>query len=91
MGGVVLSSDGTITNFFEKGTSGSGLINAGIYRINYEAFRGVNESIFSLESRIFPSLCAEGSLHGTILNGKFIDIGVPEDYKLFCDTYHEYL
>ena len=34
----------------------------------------------SLEAEIFPRLAKTGRIRGTVLDGYFIDIGVPEDY-----------
>ena len=90
-GGVDVSSEGLVTQFIEKGSSGSGLINAGIYRVGINAFEGVSETTFSFETQVLPSLCKQRHLSGEILSGKFIDIGVPEDYKLFCDQYQEFI
>lgn len=35
----------------------------------------------SLEAEIFPRLAKSGRVRGTVLDGYFIDIGVPEDYR----------
>ncbi len=86
-GGVDISRDGLITRFIEKGCLDSGLINAGFYRISIDAFTGIDSTIFSFEKLILPSICQKSRLRGVLLNGKFIDIGVPDDYKLFCDQY----
>lgn len=90
-GGVDITSEGLVTQFIEKGSSGGGLINAGIYRVGINAFEGVCEVAFSFETQVLPSLSKQHYLSGEILSGKFIDIGVPEDYKLFCDQYQEFI
>jgi D-glycero-alpha-D-manno-heptose 1-phosphate guanylyltransferase len=90
-GGVEISSEGLVTQFFEKGCTGGGLINAGIYRVGINIFEGVDATAFSFETEVLPSLCNQRRLSGAVLGGKFIDIGVPEDYKLFCDQYQEFV
>lgn len=90
-GGVNLSSKGLVNQFIEKGSRGGGLINAGIYRVGISAFEGIDEAAFSFETRVLPSLIKQRCISGAILSGKFIDIGVPEDYKLFCDQYQEFI
>lgn len=89
-GGVEISPEGLVTKFIEKGCVGGGLINAGIYRIGVDAFQGVNEKTFSFETRILPSLCHTKSVSGVLIGGKFIDIGIPEDYRLFCEQYTQF-
>jgi D-glycero-alpha-D-manno-heptose 1-phosphate guanylyltransferase len=80
--------DGLLTGFFEKGTSGRGLINAGLYSIESKAFdlmRGLKT--FSLETDLLPKLVNIGSVSVEKIDGFFIDIGIPEDYKKFCGFY----
>lgn len=90
-GGVDVSSKGLVTQFIEKGSRGGGLINAGIYRVGINAFAEFDEPAFSFETRVLPSLINQCCISGAILGGKFVDIGVPEDYKLFCDQYQEFI
>lgn len=76
--GFVTVEEGRVSQFDEKGRSGSGLINAGIYLIH----RSVIESIepnrkVSLESEIFPRLVHDRVLNGIELAGYFLDIGLP--------------
>jgi D-glycero-alpha-D-manno-heptose 1-phosphate guanylyltransferase len=84
-GGVVLGEHGRIAGFEPKGAHGVGLINAGLYRVHRRAFddQTVGRS-FSLESETLPARVAEGSVTAVPLEGQFIDIGVPEDYRRFC-------
>ena len=39
---------------------------------------------FSMETQVMPLLMAAGALHAAALQGEFIDIRVPEDYRRFC-------
>jgi D-glycero-alpha-D-manno-heptose 1-phosphate guanylyltransferase len=78
-GGVVLS-EGWITEFTEKGQSGPGWINAGVYVLNRD-FPWSNHlpSKFSFErDLLFPCL---HQLRPAAFpcSGYFLDIGVPED------------
>jgi len=81
-GAVQVDQQGRITDFVEKGAlAGAGSINAGIYLLK----RAVIESVpaagaVSLEKEVIPELIGAG-LFGFRTRGRFIDIGVPEDYK----------
>ena len=75
---------------YKPKSKGSGLINAGIYHLNPEVFKGIkNNSFVSLEDDIFPDLSSSGKLNGIILDGNFIDIGVPKDYTRYCEWIEE--
>lgn len=77
-----------VKEFIAKGEGTPGLINAGFYRIRKSIFesRNVGDS-FSLEIDMFPALIAKDNISVAILNGEFIDIGVPEDYYKFKTRY----
>ena len=90
-GGIEVDQENHVINFLEKGQSGSGQINAGLYRIGIKAFADQLTSIFSLEKVIMPRLVADRSLQAHELAGPFIDIGVPDDYYLFSNTYQSYI
>lgn len=67
--------------FVEKGVVGSGLINAGCYAL----MRGQLDCFpvaqsFSLEVDFLSHAINRGEFDVFTTNGKFIDIGVPEDY-----------
>jgi len=79
-GRVEIDSDGAVESFSEKGESGPGLINAGVYVFH----RSVVEAIpggraVSLERETFPSLIG-GRFYGEPGAFAFIDIGIPESY-----------
>jgi D-glycero-alpha-D-manno-heptose 1-phosphate guanylyltransferase len=63
----------------------AGWINAGLYHLNSELFRNFDESPMSLERELFPTLVERGALNVVCGTGKFLDIGVPDDYFKFCD------
>jgi D-glycero-alpha-D-manno-heptose 1-phosphate guanylyltransferase len=87
-GGVAFEGSGLVAGFLPKGAEGSGPINAGFYRLQRSAFDGwhVGDK-FSLELDVLPGLVAAGAVHATPLDGTFIDIGVPEDYRRFGERY----
>lgn len=79
--GRLLEDDGIACGFTEKGTSGPGLINAGCYVLN----RGQLDSFplfekFSFETDYLVGAVAKGEFDVFVTSGRFIDIGVPEDY-----------
>ena len=78
--GVVALEGERVMAFGERPHTASGvLVNAGIYLLD----RGVVDDLTpasSLENDILPRLAARGALRGTVAEGYFRDIGVPEDY-----------
>lgn len=80
-GGVALAPDGRVEGFIEKGDTGAGLINAGVYLLRRKAFADeIRNGAFSLETRLFPHLARQGELWGWPGADAFIDIGTPESY-----------
>jgi D-glycero-alpha-D-manno-heptose 1-phosphate guanylyltransferase len=79
--GKVEMSGGRVIAFREKGVSGVGLINAGCYvlpRNAVDAFPpGKN---FSFETEYLAKELHRIYFDGFLTSGRFIDIGVPEDY-----------
>lgn len=88
-GTVDMDVGGRVEAFREKGISGPGLINAGIYRLRKKALARFAGAV-SLEREILPVLAAEGRLRAVLGDGPFIDIGVPEDLTR-ARTEHERL
>ena len=80
-GTLDICSDGVIRSFFEKAPCSDGLINGGTYLIRRDALLG-EPDVFSLENDWFSRVVTEGSLSAVVVEGGFIDIGVPEDYEL---------
>ena len=84
-GTIKLNRLSRIIKFEEKeGLIKPGIINAGVYRFKKDIFENYHKEIFSIEKDLFPKLVNEKKLYGSFLNTNFIDIGIPEDYKLFC-------
>lgn len=90
-GGVAVDVEQRVTAFLEKGHTGAGLINAGLYRIHRHAFDCEAQGAFSIETQVMPRLVANGVLQARELAGPFIDIGVPDDYHLFATRVHYYV
>jgi D-glycero-alpha-D-manno-heptose 1-phosphate guanylyltransferase len=82
-GGVNLNVDGKILSFTEKGVNGGGFINCGHYRIHRSAFELINLDSFSMELDILPILLEKELVKSCQINGRFIDIGIPKDYREF--------
>ena len=81
--GRVEMHEGRISAFREKGMSGAGLINAGCYVLPNDALDGfpLGQS-FSLETEYFIPNLQRVWFDGFVTYGRFIDIGVPDDYAL---------
>jgi D-glycero-alpha-D-manno-heptose 1-phosphate guanylyltransferase len=85
-GSVRVDTDNRIVAFEEKRHTGKpGLINAGIYMLKRDIFNTVEQNkIISMEKELLPAFMRnfKNEICGYITNGKFIDIGVPETYKI---------
>lgn len=82
-GRVELAPDGSgrIAGFTEKGRTGEGLINAGVYLLRPGALAGLAPgAAASIETDVFPALAASGRLMGHSAEGGLLDIGTPESY-----------
>jgi len=83
-GNVVMNELGEVISFGEKQNQANGNINAGIYILNRSVLASIPPGTISFEKEILPELIHKG-LFGSMQQGFFIDIGVPEDYKKFKD------
>lgn len=82
--GIELNDDATITSF-ESATGTSRLANGGVYLMDRDLFVslpwGKGEKL-SLENDLFKHFHRSGrNIRGFVCTGRFIDIGVPEDYR----------
>ncbi len=78
--GVVDFADGVVSAFRERPPAGSaGTINGGVYLFNRSLVDHLRPAC-SLESEVMPALAAAGRLRGTLGEGYFRDIGVPDDF-----------
>ncbi len=79
--GAVVLENGRIKAFEEKTFREKCLINAGVYLLSSRIFAGkAQDEPFSFEKDFLEPKVKEGFFHGTVSEGFFIDIGVPEDY-----------
>ncbi|MEN3009339.1 HAD-IIIA family hydrolase [Pseudothermotoga sp.] len=87
-GFVEIDEEYKVKKFVEKGYLPAdrvdGYINGGIYyfkkSVRKQFFENYNGEALSLETQILPALVAQTELYGLPMGGKFIDIGVAEDY-----------
>lgn len=85
-GRVQVDHQFSITAFYEKSrVSGMGWINAGLCHLDARFFQSWDHEPYLLEQVSFPAMAAEGLLKAVVLDTEFIDIGIPEDYRKFCD------
>lgn len=81
--GKVEMRDGRIVDFLEKGLSGPGLINVGCYVLPKAALEDFPlKKPFSIETEYFMRSLQRIWFDGFVTRGRFIDIGVPDDYAL---------
>ena len=82
-GALDVASDGCLRKFLEKGHSGPGLINAGVYLFSTEMLKNTlpRTTTFSLEKDYFPDLAAGKRLFVFVTNAELLDIGTPESFE----------
>ncbi|MFN9030640.1 MAG: nucleotidyltransferase family protein [Betaproteobacteria bacterium] len=81
-GAVEVTPSGRILRFAEKGERRSGSINGGVYVIDKSLFEQFDSlRVFSFEADFLAPKCAEIKPLAFRSGGRFIDIGVPEDYS----------
>lgn len=79
--GKVITQDDLIAGFKEKGETGPGLINAGVYLLQPDLFSQFNlPEVFSFEQDFLIRYLDKLQPGFFIANDYFIDIGIPEDY-----------
>jgi NDP-sugar pyrophosphorylase family protein len=85
-GCVLMDTDCRVSGFLEKGHGGPGPINAGFYRVHADAF-GSDPTLtaFSFETATLPMLAQRRALAACRIEATFIDIGVPSEYRRFCE------
>ncbi|MGH2509514.1 MAG: nucleotidyltransferase family protein [Ktedonobacteraceae bacterium] len=79
--GRVEVKNGRVQSFLEKGASGAGYINAGVYMLSRHSFDSVQLSRrFSFETDYLAPFVNQLAPLAYPANGYFIDIGIPESY-----------
>lgn len=85
-GAVGIDGQGRIATFDSHARApGRTLINGGVYLAEQAAFAGMapeSDAPVSLEEQLYSRMLAAGRrLYGLVSSGRFIDIGIPEDYR----------
>ncbi|WP_107037601.1 HAD-IIIA family hydrolase [Brumimicrobium mesophilum] len=81
-GTVNLDANSRITNFIEKQPIKEGIINAGLYIFNVKTFIERKwPQKFSVERDYFEAYVKEVKMLGFLMNGYFLDIGIPADFQ----------
>lgn len=82
-GAVETAPDRRITRFLEKGRTGPGWINAGVYVIERSGVADIPGGVVSLEREVFPRWMERAGGRGVCgwpTEAYFVDIGLPDDY-----------
>ncbi len=79
--GCIVLEYSNILEMKEKGISGAGLINGGIYFLAKCSLSMLPQGISSIEEDFIPLLIAKGCIEGREYSGFFLDIGVPADFN----------
>jgi len=77
--GAVAIEEGKITRFAEKGSTGPGLISAGLYAFTHKHLNSFERCPCSFETDIAPVLAGRNCMAAVPMNGPFIDIGTPRN------------
>jgi len=79
--GAVRCQDGVVVGYAEKGGSGPGLINAGVYILDTDLFRRFGlKPPFSFETELLQARVTQLRPTAFITDAYFIDIGVEQDF-----------
>ena len=80
--GAVNWNGDLVTGFREKAPCADGLINGGIYAVDRSQLdMALYPKVFSFEKEVLEPLSDLFLVAGRVMDGYFIDIGVPEDYE----------
>lgn len=81
-GSVRVDPSGRVLDFAEKTPDGSGLVNGGVYAAGAGLLDACPPEVFcSLERTLIPGLLArDRRVLARVVDGPFVDIGLPEDY-----------
>lgn len=81
-GVVTLGNNNTVMNFLEKQYFDEGNINGGVYLLNTKVFNNkFFPEKFSFEKDYLEKYYTSTLIKGSIHNGYFIDIGIPQDFQ----------
>ncbi|MDC0335505.1 sugar phosphate nucleotidyltransferase [Pseudodesulfovibrio sp.] len=76
--------EGVVQQFLEKGRSGEGWINAGVYYLPRAVIETLPKGASSLETDLLRHLI--GRLRAQCVEADFLDIGTPEDFARATDA-----
>lgn len=80
--GAVRVEGARVTRFEEKGGTGPGLVNAGVYLLQPELLSGEHlPEAFSFETDFLAARLAALAPLAWVADGPFVDIGIPADYQ----------
>lgn len=87
--GVKLDPGGRVLGLAARSGGAAPLVNGGVYLLEPDALRGEPAGVpLSLEDEVLPRLIASGvRVQGVVDPGRFIDMGVPEDYRRSQDWF----
>jgi D-glycero-alpha-D-manno-heptose 1-phosphate guanylyltransferase len=81
-GSISLNINNQIIEFQEKVYKKDGFINTGFILLDRKYFQSKQfPTKFSLENSFLEKYINEGHIYGILLDGDFIDIGIPSDYR----------
>ncbi|EGR1424106.1 hypothetical protein D8X77_12665 [Vibrio vulnificus] len=83
-GTLTIDTENNVNSINEKGVSKEGIINSGVYVVSKNDLFHFDKNVFSFEVDFLNSF--KGSFKCFLVNGYFIDIGIPEDYYKACET-----
>jgi D-glycero-D-manno-heptose 1,7-bisphosphate phosphatase len=78
--GRVKVENGVVREFAPGGPWGEP-INAGIYLMQKSILSRISSPPCSLERDVLPALARDRAIEGLVVEGPFIDIGIPEDFE----------
>jgi D-glycero-alpha-D-manno-heptose 1-phosphate guanylyltransferase len=79
--GAVELEGGRIATMNEKGRSGPGLVNAGLYLLPHDLWQRIPmPGVFSWETDLMQPKAPVLGAAGVVLDAPFLDIGTPESY-----------
>ena len=84
-GSLDLDENSNVNAMVEKGRTGPGIINSGIYIVSKEIMSKFAGNKFSFESDFLPKF--KGEFKAYVNSSYFIDIGIPEDYYIACEKF----
>lgn len=86
-GSLQLNAAGELVALLEKGATGPGLINGGVYAFAAASFAEEPVRACSLERDLLPQLLGQRPVRVVPYSGRFADIGTPESLEHFRNEF----